>query len=655
MNVVNEVFINNILSGFGTHAINIASNSFNLAYLPFERAVGGAITGSTREAEAGIRQYAEMRSTVFDSLRMMGRTFASESPVLDSQVKLDMQTEGQQAISSGTFNLEENTVAGAIVNGIGHAQRMPSRFLMTADEMFKQVTFRSRLRANLIVEGRRMTPDQLQSAGYDSPAAFVDGEFERAFITTERLDDAWQDLVQRGRVEDTPEVKERFIRENLGSANEGSNWANDALRTAREATFTQKLEEGSISQSFQQMANRHPFLRQITPFIQTPINLLSKSFHRVPLVNLAFPLYRKRLGSTDPAIRAQAAGEMATGAALATGTLFMALENRITGGGPTDPDKRAEWIREGWQPYSFNVGTDESPRWVQFGRMDPFVLSLGIAGDMAEAIKAGEGDPSIDMGGWFAMLSAAATNNVTSKSWLQGISDAAELLNGDQQAGSRWERFLQGRAAAMVPYSSAGNQFNRVNVDHAREARGWVDMMKSRVPGLSESLPVRHDWLTGQPQDNPQRLLGFLQYGDETNDPVAGELRRLNYGFHGPDRRIGNVTLNSEQFQDWNRIMGTIKNPNGRTLYQELEQAIQSDRYDPDRERVPDGITAPSESHRVRVVSRVISAFKQYSRRQLFEEHPDLWEAYQAYERYEGQARQGNIPDQMRDNLLLEF
>ena len=77
--------------------------------------------------------------------------------------------------------------------------------------------------------------------------------------------------------------------------------------------------------------------------------------------------------------------------------------------------------------------------------------------------------------------------------------------------------------------------------------------------------------------------------------------------------------------------------------------------YDFDRKRVPDGLTAPSESHRVQMLRNVITAYKQKSRGVLFEEHPELYEAWREYEQFEADARRGRAQQGERENLLLKF
>jgi hypothetical protein len=654
MQLANEVFINSILSGWSTHAVNITSNTVNMLYLPTERAVGGLLTGNKAQLKAAAYQYAEMRTAVMDGARLAGRVLLNENPVLDSAVKLENMAEGQKAFSAARVGLDKSHAAGSLVEKMGHIIRLPGRLLMAEDEFFKQVIFRSRLKSKLMVDAAEMSAADLKKMGFNSAGEFVEHHAERATMSFESLDKAWKQAVDEGRVAETPKAREEFIRENLGAANEADEYAKDALRVARDATFTTPLAPDSLSGGIQSLANRHPILRQITPFIQTPTNLLGKAFDRIPGMNLALrDSYRQRIRSTNPDIRAEAMGEMATGVAIGTSLFMLASEGRITGSGPTDSKQRALWTADkSWQPYSINVGSKEDPVWVDFSRFDPFAFTLGVAGDIAEMTQAAENDPSIDKTGMMAMMLMGTINNVSSKTWLQGISDVVEMANA-KDSPYKAQRFLENRLAAFVPFSSAQRSYNQAGDPYQREARGYLDKVKTNVAGLGDQVPVKYDWVTGEAMDRPKHLLGYVKVSAEGEDTVLSEMRKLQYGFSGPDRKIGAVTLSTEQYQAWNRLMGSVK-IGGQTLHGRLEKVMKTERYDIGRERVPDGITTPAESHRVEALTGIISKYKQKARAELFQEYPELYKAWDDYRRYARDAQQGQAQEGDRENILLK-
>ena len=235
--VANEVFINSILSGIPTHVANITSNTISTAVLPIERMMGAALTGSKKELRAGLAQYSSLSSAVFDGIRMAGRVLRTENPILDQAVKIETQLEGAKAISRSNFGVTSE-LGGGVIDFLGHVIRLPGRALMAEDEFFKQITFRSRLKGNLIATAAELPVSELNKLGYKTAGEFVEGEMHKAVLGIQAVEDAWDKYVTLGKVQNTPEAKATFIRNNSGIANEGSVYAQDALRTARDATFT---------------------------------------------------------------------------------------------------------------------------------------------------------------------------------------------------------------------------------------------------------------------------------------------------------------------------------------------------------------------------------------------------------------------------------
>ena len=655
MDVVNEYWINSILSGYQTHMVNITSNAINIALLPMERVLGGISQGVRGQGfgqmREGFYQYTALRGSVMDSLRMAGRSFVDESSVLDVATKLDHAQGGRKAIAPETFGVKPDSVGGSIISGMGKSLRLSTRFLMAEDEFFKQVAFRSRLKARLMEASN--TAD-LRKLGYDSKGAYVEGEFDKAFNRLEDLEVEFQKLVDLGRVQDDAALKEAFIKENLGGFKAGNADAEDALRVARTATFTTPLDPTSFSGDYQKLANRHPVLRQITPFIQTPTNIIAAGWDRTPVLSLLRRRFRDQLRSADPAIRAEAEGKLATGVALATGAYMLSYEGRITGGGPVEPRMAAVWKADpNWQPYSLNIGTIEEPHWVAFDRMDPHGFLFGIMADVMEMRQMAEMDPSFDDATLFAMAAASAAANLKDGTYLQGMSEVFELMES-RDMPSVWDSWLKNRTASFVPFSSFGGQLNKALEPHAKDARTYVDTILSKVPGMSGDIPTRHSWLTGEAIDNPSHWLGYIREKQAKKDVVGTELRKLGYGFGGPDRKLGEIELSPEVFQQWNQLMGSVKR-GGKTLHQRLESVMAKDRYD--LGGVGYDATSPAESHRTKMLSKWITKYKGWALQELKDLHPDLADGAADWKDFKKKAQLGRAaPDGSdRENLMLNY
>ena len=81
--IVNELFINSILSGIKTHAVNIGSNTYTMLTMPLEKAVGAAIMGNRSDMMKALRMY---QGFAYGSLSSAKGAYAA---LKSGQTKLD--------------------------------------------------------------------------------------------------------------------------------------------------------------------------------------------------------------------------------------------------------------------------------------------------------------------------------------------------------------------------------------------------------------------------------------------------------------------------------------------------------------------------------------------------------------------------------------
>jgi len=417
-----------------------------------------------------------------------------------------------------------------------------------------------------------------------------------------------------------------------------------ALDDARQATFTNPLQKGSTSFRFQQYANSHPVIRQIVPFIQTPMNIMANFVDRTPVFNLVRQEYREALRSPDPSVRSQAVGKMVVGTAIYTSLAHLALEGRITGGGPTDPKLAALYRNsKNWQPYSLNVGTPDNPEWISYQRMDPWTTAFGIAGDINEMMEMGQMADN-DGADIMAMVIVAFGNNIVSKTYLQGISDVVNIMSAKSNS-FEINGLLRRRAASMLPFSSLTGQVANRFDDNLREVRTYLDQMKKQTGIARSSLPLKYDFISGQPMETPEKMLGYIQVKslkpeDADIALINTEMQKLNQKFSGADRKIGGVILTPEQYQRWNQLMGTTK-IGGKTLSDALVREINKKRYRKDDDDY--NIVMARESHRVQMLNKQLSRYRSRAKRLLYGEFPDLKQRVREYDRYVDKSKRGNV------------
>lgn len=671
IDVVNEVWLNAILSGPHTHALNIGANSINMMVRPAIRMVGGTLTGNGQQIEEGFRQYMYLTGEIANSLKTiatvgqmggdtaiknMMRSWWREEGILDTAQKFDGTYEGaNRAISSQTLG------GGSVVDFTGKAMRLAGRTLQAEDEMFKQLVFTSRLSAKVTTGARRMTDEQIQAAGYASREDYISGEIAKARESQESLAEKWQMMVQTGKVIDDAEAKAAFIQKHIGAYNHNSKYAIDALAEARETTFTTPLQNGTFSKYIQDMMTKIPILRQIMPFIQTPTNILRTSFERAPVLNMMMKKQRDMLLRGTPEERAIVIGNTAVGAMATFMAVNAAMQGRITGGGPSYNDelnKAKLWnASPDWQPYSINIGSTEEPQWIELRKLDPHGFLFGIVGDIYEMQQYIGDTKDPELTKLTAMVVASFSNNVMSKTYMMSLSETLNIFDGSAKP-YQIDQFLQNRVASLVPYSQLSYQLNQDMDDSARELRSLTDKVKARIYGMNNAA-VKHDWLTGEDVGTPEYMLGFVRQkkvdsGEHKAAKVYSELRKLNHAFVGPQKRIGDITLSPEVFQRYNELVGTVQMTGRRTLLEQIEKTIDSRAYQKLTDQAEIEQLRSADDPRVKLINQVIQLYKKRAQAQLYKEFPELAQAVNENKAIRKTIQAGGDAS-LSDNLIFEF
>jgi hypothetical protein len=653
--VLNEVWLNSMLSGPRTHILNLGANSFNMLLRPAIRGIGGALTGNTQAMEEGARQYVYLIGEAMESIQYLatvGRTqkdgsmanafkaFYNSESVLDTATKFDFELGGnKRAISAGDGNVLGNGLVKGSVNALGKFATTSNRALTAEDELFKQIIFRSRMRAMVTTQAHRLDAKALKDMGYKDAKDYISGEMGKAINSKEILAERWQKMVASGQVLDDLATKEAFISKHLGSYNHTSKSATEALSDAREGTFTTPLRNGTFTSDMQKLIARNPWMRQLMPFVQTPTNILRTSFERMPILNLAMKRQRELLKNGTPDEKAIIAGNMAVGTAFAVTAFNFAQNGKITGGGPSysaESDQAKLWnASPEWQPYSVNIGTDEKPNWFELKRLDPHGMIFGIVGDVNEMLEYMGDDNDDEVNNLVAMIAASFANNVMSKTYMMSVSDTMKLMDGSSN-GDKFKNFADYRLASFIPYSSFSYQMNQNENEVMTELRTTTDRIRSRIWGMDESTP-KHDWLTGEAVATPDYALGFIRQkkldkeGNITAE-VYEELRNLEHGFVGPQRTMGDIELNAVQFQRYNQLVGTLE-VRGGTLIENIHKVITGSRYEDARRSAEINNPRSSDDPRVQQINVQIQIARKRAEAALLNEYPELREAFNSNSR----------------------
>ena len=537
--VFNSLYINSLLSGTYTHAVNFLSNSYELLLKPLEQIAGGALRADLRTMRAGFSQYQGMMFTFGDSIKAVGKALKQGDPVLDplQRTQDNLQIVNGKAVRpiSGS-NLGFNGKVGTAIDWIGRISELPTRLLLTSDELFKQFNYRGRLYASAIENTLELGFD----LGSKEGRANIDKIFKNGFDKNGMAN-----------------IKDNAI-------------AAEALQQSRVATFTNSLEDGryfNVGGSIQKFLQKAPYLRFLAPFVRTPTNLWRQFETRIPVYG-GFTKPMKDLWRTgDRRARAEVLGRQLFGTSAALYAYHLTQSSvtdkdgnvypKITGNGPKNFNVKKTWLNNGWQPYSIaQQNTNGTITYKQYNRMDPRFYIFGIAADI------NENNLNINDEGKENMMTVAilsAMKSAVNKSYLRGISDAFELA--ERPTPDNLEKYFGKQIGNAIPYQALiGQGFPGITPadQDMYESRSFVDEIIKKAPFIEKTdyLEPRRDILTGEPIDktpnaiyfNPEGGLSFsaLTQGpflvgkkvDIKDDPVTLEIARLKVGLSDPRKIV---------------------------------------------------------------------------------------------------------------------
>jgi len=446
------LLVNNLLWGWKTHVVNLTTNAYMLAARPLEKALGSVVVGGAEGAiirKRALYEYTSMKSTLVDSFQAAAMALKLGDSILDPHQVESFSVSTRNGTETGPWKPVKNVgdLAHNALSAAWQAVGIPTRALGGVDELVKQIRYRSVVLADAQVEA-----DALALTG------------------TARHD---------------------HVMGRLGEAFDANGAATNtrAIQEARIATFQQELLEGTAGRAVQGFVSNYPASRFVLPFVKTPTNVLRYGIKYSPGINMLQTEYRQALsGKQGPEAQAQAAGQMSLGLLAVATAATMVADGRFTGSGPKDPKARATLVASGWQPNSVVWrNEDGTTTYFPLGRFDPVGLPFGIIADLMDLYqhpdKLEDGEVGIDA------LAIAVAKQMTDKTYLQNLNQFFQAMADPEKSMGK---FANNMAGNMVPFSSGLKAY--ANGDpYMREVRSMVDGMMSRVPGLSETLPVRYD------------------------------------------------------------------------------------------------------------------------------------------------------------------
>lgn len=587
-------WINAILSGPSTHIVNITSNSIATVVDLVETGIAASknfITGSGEvtytEALAKLNGMLHGFRDAFrisgEALRASGQSllhgdFSGAKAVLKTSEKdfgtvwragvkdtaiLDPMTKFEHSykpISGEAFGW--TGTSGKIADILGMVIGLPGRALITADELFKAVNYRSEL---------------------------------YGLATREAL--------RRGHEGD---VLKAFVKDYID--NPPKSLHTQALDKARLTTFQNEL--GSKGQAFQKFLSKATPLKFVVPFVRTPTNIIKYIGHRTPILNRFSEAMKADLAAGGA--RAELArARTALGASLyATGTL-LAANGLITGGSDKSTAESNQLINR--QSYSVKLGD----QWVSFSRLDPFGAFFGLCADLVELA------PQVGTEDYEELATACVTalsRNVVSKTYLTGITDIINAISDPERYGSRW---YQGFVSSFIP--NFLNQINRAEWDNQiKEIHSLRDSLMRRLPYYSKGVFPKRHVITGEPVLYGEGISAGISpfyAATESQEPSLQEMNRLQMRIGGLPDSIKDVDLTPEQYDRYQELVTQIKNPQGLNLLEHLNEIVKDARYID----LPDG-TDEFEGGKEKALRKIINQYRQQGMITMLREDKKLFE-----------------------------
>lgn len=515
-----EYWINALLSGPQTHVVNFMGNSIVTVWGIGERALAARLTKAgvqgVEKGEAKAMIYAGLEG-IRDGLSIAFKVLkeGEEAVVGLSKIETPRRAPAFTAANVSATRLgrafgvrSEGGITANAVDLIGATIRTSGRFLMSADELFKAINFRMEVHAQAF---RKVSQETFANA--DEMAA----RFK--FLTDNPTEEIFK-------------AAEEF----------------KAIQT-----FTNELGPGG--KAIQTLSNSHPLAKLIIPFLRTPINIGKYTFQRMPFLN--------KLGTQHAAdiaaggARADLArAKQALGGSIMALAAVASLSGFITGRGPADPRLRRELRDTGWLPYALKIGD----RYFAFNRFDPIGMFLGMAADLAtygaDIVESSEFSRAVGAV-WLATM-----NNLTSKTYLRGISEVMEITQPRFTAKpedllKNKRSYLSKLVGTLVPTIVANLARN---MDPAvKDARGIIDELLIRIPGAStlvtNKLNIFGEVITPGGSLGPD-LLSPIYTDTETKDPVKLAIREHQVALSMPSEHIRGVRLFTPEYWEFVRLAG---------------------------------------------------------------------------------------------------
>ncbi len=578
-------YIGSILSSPATQTANAISGMFNILLEDSMKFITGIRTGNSELMEDVLMSIKGYCKYFGESLSWATKVFQDEKGILANTRRYGIELSpfetiqsnniGIKPLSSASFGIDQNNSFARVVDLLGGTLRLSSRVMGSVDECLTQLKYRSEAYKDAYKTAKTQLSDNAALDEIDVLAEQLFNEKGRYFTDTGGA--VRSDMLYNAR---------KLLYQN-----------NLDRKIYNPKTFTfDKMEDttviSEIGNAIGQIRNLHPCFKFIFPFINTPFNIIEQTLEYTPAIMLTNK-YKNLKG-----IEKQLADtKIIFGSATILLTASMALNGKITGSAPTDPQERKALTQSGWQPYSFVVtNPDGSKKYISYKKIEPLASILGLGADSMNLINECKMSDS-DISKTSAMLSMMILNNALDKSYMSQSLDVLSLLTiANEDDVNKLQRVMGNFVSGNIPFSAFSNWYK--NDGTVKEMRTFLDIVQQRSPFISNNgiMPNRNYF--GETRTTNTGISTLItRQTNQINDPADKEILRLTkLGFqpYRPLKQLGDSELDLTTFKAPNQQtaydkileeMGTTK-INGKTLRQAINNLVENPKY----QKLADGV-----------------------------------------------------------------
>nr|DAG28838.1 MAG TPA: nuclease [Bacteriophage sp.] len=323
----------------------------------------------------------------------------------------------------------------------------------------------------------------------------------------------------------------------------------------------------------------------IMPFTTTPANIAMRGIDYSPVgVANALVKLKNAKSNADVSSALTSLGQGATGtAAIAVG--YALAQSGVIQGALSDDKDEAQWEKShGKLAYSVKIGDN----YYTFDWAQPASIPIILGATIYQCQN--DSDSAINTALQGVIAASDAWLNLSPLQTLKDVLGGSDDSSAENIAEAILDTPLGWIPSQLGATARIGDTTQRVTYDNTSRLQNIINQAKSKIPGLSQTLPVSYDtW--GNPikrQDSTSEaafanLLNPGQLGNVRETPIDDEITNLynatgdaavfpkkaswSYKINGET-----VKLNSEQYSEYQRVMGS-------NAYNMASALINSDSY----------------------------------------------------------------------------